>query len=85
MIWPGSYLARIMDEQQDNIITLEGVVQRVLDGGSAEVLLENGRCIIATISGRIKVRFLRVREGDRVRCELSPYDPLKARIIEFSS
>ncbi len=73
-----------MAEQLDRVNMLEGVVQQVLADGSAEVQLENGRCIIAGISGRIKVRFLRVREGDRVRCELSPYDPGKARIVEFS-
>lgn len=73
-----------MDEVADRVTTEEGVVLQIREDGSAEVRLADGRCIIASISGRIKVRFLRVREGDRVRCELSPYDPHKARIIEFS-
>jgi translation initiation factor IF-1 len=74
----------MMADPADRVTVIEGIVRQVLDDGSVEVQLDNGRCINAGISGRIKVRFLRVREGDLVRCELSPYDPLKARIIEFS-
>jgi translation initiation factor IF-1 len=70
-------------EHEGNIISVAGVVRRILPGGKAEVDLDDGRCIIAAISGRIKVRFVKVCEGDCVRCELSPYDSGKARIIEF--
>jgi len=53
-----------------------------LQSGQALVKLSTGSCIQAEISAKIKVRFISVRPGDLVRCELSPFDPAKARIVE---
>ena len=61
---------------------VQGVVLRLLPDGAAEIKLDDGRCINAEVSAKIKVRFVRVRIGDRVRCELSPIDPSKARIVD---
>ena len=66
----------------DKRIVREAQVQEVLQTGQALVKLGDGSCIQAEISAKIKVRFISVRPGDLVRCELSPYDPGKARIVE---
>ena len=66
----------------DRIIERDAKVRELLKSGHALVELRDGSCILAELSAKIKVRFISVRPGDRVRCELSPYDPAKARIIE---
>ena len=63
-------------------VVRSGEVQELLHGGEALVKLSNGSCVQAEISAKIKVRFISVRPGDLVRCELSPFDPAKARIVE---
>lgn len=67
---------------ESRIVQVEGVVESLLPGGVAGIKLDDGRCINAEVSAKIKVRFVRVRIGDRVRCELSPIDPSKARIVD---
>jgi translation initiation factor IF-1 len=62
-------------------MVVDGTVQELLADGRAKVELSDGRCIIAEVSARIKVRLVRIEQGDAVRCELSPVDPSKARIV----
>jgi translation initiation factor IF-1 len=69
-------------ELRDRRIIRNGEVQRLLACGEALVKLSDGTCIRAEFSAKIKVRFISVRPGDLVRCELSPFDPGKARIVE---
>jgi len=66
----------------DGRIVVDGVVKSVETASEVLVEIEDGRCFLANLSGRIRVRFQRVSPGQRVRCELSPIDPLKARITE---
>lgn len=68
--------------EHESVILVEGEVREVLQSGAALVQLLDGSCIQAELSARIRVRFIGVRPGDFVRCEVSPYDPAKARIIE---
>lgn len=63
------------------VTAVDGKVQELLPDGRAKVLLADGRCIIAEVSAKIKVRLVRINPGDAVRCELSPVDPSKARIV----
>jgi translation initiation factor IF-1 len=68
-----------MAEEQH--ITVEGRVESVLAGTMFRVQLDNGHTVLATISGKMRKRWVRITIGDRVRMEMSPYDLNKARII----
>lgn len=61
-------------------IEVEGRVHTVLPGTMFRVELANQHLVLATISGKMRKRFIRLGVGDRVRCEMSPYDLDKARI-----
>jgi translation initiation factor IF-1 len=67
-----------MSEQH---IEVEGRVQTVLAGTMFRVELDNKHQVLATISGKMRKRFVRITPGDRVRMEMSPYDLDKARIV----
>jgi translation initiation factor IF-1 len=71
-------LVRVKDLRQ----VRDGEILELLQDGAALVKFSNGACVQAEISAKIKVRFISVRPGDLVRCELSPFDPAKARIVE---
>jgi len=62
-------------------IEIEGSVKVVLPGTMFRVELDNKHLVLATISGRMRKRFVRLIVGDRVKMEMSPYDLDKARII----
>ncbi len=61
-------------------IKLEGVVKEVLPNTQFLVTLENGHEIIAHISGKMRLHFIRILPGDQVTVEISPYDLTKGRI-----
>lgn len=60
---------------------LEGTVTQKLKGGKFEVELENGKKIVCTLGGKIKINNIRVLAGDKVAVDISPYDLTKGRII----
>ena len=62
-------------------IEVEGRVQTVLAGTMFRVELNNKHVVLATISGKMRKRWVRITVGDRVRMEISPYDLNKARIV----
>lgn len=64
------------------IIALEGVVRETLPSTTFRVELENGHEILAHISGRMRVNYIRLLPGDRVLVEMSPYDLTKGRIVK---
>ena len=64
----------------DEAIEVEGTVSEVLPNTKFRVELENGHEILAYLSGKMRKHYIRVLEGDRVKCELSPYDLSKGRI-----
>ena len=59
----------------------EGVVEEALPSTLFRVRLDDGRSILAHLAGRLRLHFIRVLPGDRVRLELSPYDESKGRIV----
>ncbi|MBO7741144.1 MAG: translation initiation factor IF-1 [Victivallales bacterium] len=61
-------------------IRLEGVVKELLPNTQFLVTLENGHDIIAHISGKMRLHFIRILPGDQVTVEISPYDLTKGRI-----
>ena len=63
----------------DNI-EIEGTVVEALPNAAFKVELENGKVILAHISGKLRMNYIRILPGDKVTVELSPYDLTKGRI-----
>lgn len=64
-----------------DVIEIEGTVTEKLPNAMFRVQLENGHQILATISGKLRMNYIRILPGDRVTMEMSPYDLTKGRII----
>lgn len=62
-------------------IEIDGVVTESLPNANFRVQLQNDVVVLAHISGKIRKNFIRILVGDKVRCELSPYDLSKGRIV----
>ena len=67
--------------QKEEPIEVEGRVESVLGNGNFKVVLENGHEVLARIAGKMRRFRIRVLQGDRVKCELSPYDLDRGRIV----
>ena len=61
-------------------IKVDGVVTETLQNANFKVKLENGHEILAHISGKMRMHFIKILVGDKVAVELSPYDLNKGRI-----
>lgn len=61
-------------------ITLDGVILDALPNAMFKVRLDNGHEILAHVSGKMRMNFIRILKGDKVTVELSPYDLSKGRI-----
>ncbi len=66
---------------KEQTLEVEGVVKEALPNATFRVLLDNGREVLAHVSGRMRVHFIRIVPGDRVKVEISPYDPTRGRIV----
>ena len=66
---------------KQDVIEVEGVVLESLPNAMFKVELENGHKVLATISGKLRMNYIRILPGDKVTLELSPYDLSKGRII----
>ena len=66
---------------KDDVIKVDGVVKELLPNTMFKVELQNGHCVLAHISGKMRLNFIRILPGDKVTIELSPYDLTKGRII----
>ena len=64
-----------------DVIEVEGTVVETLPNAMFKVELENKHVVLAHISGRLRMNFIRILPGDKVTLELSPYDLSKGRII----
>ncbi|HIV02802.1 MAG TPA: translation initiation factor IF-1 [Candidatus Aphodoplasma excrementigallinarum] len=65
---------------KDDMIEIEGTVVEALPNAMFQVELENGHRILAHISGKLRMNFIRILPGDKVTVELSPYDLTRGRI-----
>lgn len=65
---------------KEDIIEVEGKVIDALPNAIFKVKLENGHEILAHISGKLRMNYIRILPGDKVTVELSPYDLTKGRI-----
>jgi translation initiation factor IF-1 len=63
-----------------DVIEVEGTVTEALPNAMFRVQLDNGYEVLAHVSGRLRMHFIRILPGDRVRVELSPYDLTRGRI-----
>lgn len=65
---------------KNDVIEVEGTVLEKLPNAMFSVELENGHQILARISGKLRMNFIRIIPGDKVKIEMSPYDLSKGRI-----
>jgi translation initiation factor IF-1 len=65
---------------KEELIEVEGTVAEALPNAQFKVELENGHLVTAHISGKIRMHFIRILPGDKVKLELSPYDLTRGRI-----
>ncbi|MBI5873290.1 MAG: translation initiation factor IF-1 [Candidatus Omnitrophica bacterium] len=65
---------------KEEAIEVEGVITESLPNAMFRVELENGHKILAHVSGKIRMNFIRILPGDKVKIELSPYDLSRGRI-----
>ena len=63
-----------------DVIEVEGTVLELLPNAMFQVELENGHKVLAHVSGKIRMNFIKILPGDRVTVELSPYDLTRGRI-----
>lgn len=66
---------------KQSLITQEGVVVEAMSNALFRVELENKHEILATISGKMRMHYIRILPGDRVKIEISPYDLTRGRIV----
>ena len=64
-----------------DVIEIEGVVVEKLPNAMFKVELENKHIVLATISGKLRMNYIRILPGDKVTMEMAPYDLSKGRII----
>ena len=65
---------------KQDVIEVEGKVLEALPNAMFQVELENGHVVLAHVSGKIRVNFIRILPGDKVTIELTPYDLTRGRI-----
>jgi translation initiation factor IF-1 len=66
--------------KRDDAIEMEGIVVEPLPNAMVRVELENGHKVLAHISGKMRMHYIRILPGDKVVVELSPYDLTRGRI-----
>ena len=66
---------------KEESIRVEAVVKEALPNAMFKVVLENGHEVLAHVSGKMRMHYIRILPGDTVTVELSPYDLMKGRIV----
>jgi translation initiation factor IF-1 len=66
---------------KEETITVEGTVVEALPNTMFRVELANKHRVLAHVSGKMRMHFIKILPGDRVTLEISPYDPTKGRIV----
>ena len=67
-------------QDKSDVIEVEGIVEETLPSAMFKVKLPNGHTIMAHVSGKIRMNYIRILPGDRVTVEISPYDLTRGRI-----
>ena len=70
-----------MPKSRDDVIEVVGTVVEPLPNAMFKVELQNGRKVLAHISGKMRMHYIRILPGDKVTVQISKYDPTRGRII----
>jgi translation initiation factor IF-1 len=65
---------------KEDLIEVEGVVRELLPNAMFRVEIPNGKIVLAHISGKMRMHYIRILVGDKVKVELSPYDLTRGRV-----
>lgn len=65
---------------KDDVLEVEGTVIETLPNANFKVELENGHQVLAHISGKLRMNYIKILPGDKVKMEMSPYDLTRGRI-----
>ena len=65
---------------KQDLIKQDGIIEEALSNAMFRVRLENDHLIVATISGKMRMNYIRILPGDKVSVEMSPYDLTRGRI-----
>ena len=65
---------------KQDVIEIDGIIEDTLPNAYFKVKLSNGHVILAHVSGKIRMHYIRILPGDRVTVEISPYDLTRGRI-----
>ena len=74
------YNKEVVALAKEDVLELEGTVLEALPNAMFQVELDNGHKILAHISGKLRMNFIKILPGDKVKLELSPYDLTRGRI-----
>lgn len=66
---------------KQDLLRIDGIIEDTLPNTQFLVKLDNGHQILAHISGKMRMNFIKILQGDKVTVELSPYDLTKGRIV----
>ncbi len=66
---------------KEDAIEVKGTIREVLPNGMFRVEIETGQIVLAHLSGKLRVRYIRIVKGDSVTVEMSPYDLSRGRIV----
>jgi len=66
---------------KQELIQLDGIIEETLPNTQFIVKFDNGHKVLAHISGKMRMNFIKILQGDKVKVELSPYDLTKGRIV----
>ena len=70
-----------MKKKKDDVIRVDGVVKETLPNAMFKVEIEGGHVVLAHVSGKMRMFYIRILPGDKVALELSPYDLKRGRIV----
>lgn len=68
-------------KQKEEVVRVDGLVKETLPNAMFRVELEGGHVVLAHVSGKMRMNYIRILPGDKVTLELSPYDLTRGRII----
>ena len=78
---PAVFLSWVFMSERDDRIEVEGIVAEKLPNNMFRVSLENKHIVLAHVSGKMRMNFINILPGDKVKVELSPYDLARGRIV----
>ena len=70
-----------MKQKKEDVIKVDGIVKETLPNAMFKVEIEGGHEILAHVSGKMRMHYIRILPGDKVALELSPYDLTRGRIV----